>query len=319
MQSLFGKQTLHMNFLLILMSYRLQEETAKVEKCLLEGSFTEAIVNCFNTPKANAFDHNLLEPLQKLLRLSPPVAASLARPELFSGLLQKLNNKKAVIRLNLLRIVRSICDPNEQQANTIRRHGLFDAVQDLAEHDPAVLVRNMASELVKTSVEKEKENGSGGRIRYRRSSSYTPPSLPPALLGTPVTPTHKSRPSTSSTSSVFIDGSVTPRRTTHFNDNGDAVVYRPKSRDSPILARRTSVDSTNGTPGQKSRLPRTSILRSSRSSMAAPTLHDPGTGGKDNGLRTRSGSKASVESPARPPSSRRRYRPPSDAEVRWPS
>lgn len=308
---------------------RLQEETSKVERCLLDGSFTQAIVNCFNTPNANSFDHNLLEPLQKLLRLSPPVAASLAKRELFAGILQKLHNKKAVIRLNLLRIVRSICDPNEEHANTIRRHGLFGAIEELADHDPAVLVRNMASELVKTSLEEEKEsNGSGLHLRqnYGRSNSYTPPVLQPSILGTPLTPTHKSRPSTSSTSSGYIDGSVTPRRGNAglVLENGDSILYRPRSRDSPMITtRRSSNESTGGTPGQKSRLPRTSVLRASRSSMAAPTLRDTRdetatTPKKEGGgLRVRSGSKTSADVPR--PSSRRRPRLPSDAEVRWPS
>src|SRR6187402_1782091 len=123
------------------MYFRLQEETAKVEKFLLEGNFTEAIVQCFNAPRASAFDYNLLEPLQKLLRLSSPVASSLARPDLFSGILQKLNHKKAVVRLNLLRIVRSICDPSDEHAESIRGHSLFEAIQRLADNDNAVLVR----------------------------------------------------------------------------------------------------------------------------------------------------------------------------------
>ncbi|KAI9653493.1 MAG: hypothetical protein M1829_001286 [Trizodia sp. TS-e1964] len=126
----------------------LQEETAKVEEHLLSGDFTDAIVKCFNTSKANAFE-NLLEPLQKLLRLSLPVAHSLARPDLFSRILQKLSHNKAVVRLNLLRIVRSIFDASDGQAEVIWQYGLYEAIQKLAETDSAVLVRNMASELLK--------------------------------------------------------------------------------------------------------------------------------------------------------------------------
>ncbi|EDO01239.1 hypothetical protein SS1G_03713 [Sclerotinia sclerotiorum 1980 UF-70] len=116
----------------------LQEETARVEKALLEGSFTAMIVQCFAAPKANAFDYNLLEPLQKLLRLSSPIAGSLARTDLFTGILQKLTHKKAVVRLNLLRIVRSICDASGDEAESIRHHALFEVIQHLAENDSAV-------------------------------------------------------------------------------------------------------------------------------------------------------------------------------------
>ena len=150
----------------------LQEEMAKVEEHLLDGTFNEAIVKCFTTSKANAFE-NLLEPLQKLLRLSPLVAASLARPDLFSRILQKLRHHKAVIRLNLLRIVRSICDAqSDNQCELIRRHDLFEAIQRLAEYDSAVLVRNMADELVKSSLERSSQF-QGGR-RSSSSSGSTP-------------------------------------------------------------------------------------------------------------------------------------------------
>lgn len=168
---------------------RLQEETAKVEEHLLDGSFTRAIIKCFTTSKANAFE-NLLEPLQKLLRLSPPVALTLADPDLFYRILHKLQSNKAVVRLNLLRIIRSICDASDQQGDLITRCGLIETIQRLSEIDGAVLVRNMASELVKSSEMNDKIGSSGGRRRQgrRASSSTTPPSLA-SSLSVPQTPT----------------------------------------------------------------------------------------------------------------------------------
>ncbi|KAG0652041.1 Serine threonine-kinase sepH [Hyphodiscus hymeniophilus] len=294
----------------------LQEETAKVEKFLLEGNFTESIVQCFNAPKASAFDYNLLEPLQKLLRLSSPVAASLARPDLFSGILQKLNHKKAVVRLNLLRIVRSICDPGQGQADTIRDHKLFEAIQRLAEKDNAVLVRNMASELVKTSLEKDPDSGSSGRIRSsRRTSSYNPPGLHQAMSA-PLTPTHGSR---VSTSSAFIDGSVTPRRMAP--PNRSDILYRPKSRDGPQIQaqRKTSLEMAGS--ASKSRLPRTSMLRTSRSSMAAPALReDTSLARRDNLGQVREQTRPAISPPARGTApllnSKRRPRAPS-GDIKW--
>lgn len=271
---------------------RLQEETAKVEKCLLEGRFTEAIVKCFNAPKVGAFDYNLLEPLQKLLRLSSPVAAALARPDMFTGILQKLNHKKAVVRLNLLRIVRSICDPSDEVSDNIGSRGLFDAIHNLAESDNAVLVRNMASELVKYDLEKEQENGSGGRSRAgpmssRRKSSFTPPSLHQSISA-PMTPTHPRI----SAASAFIDGSVTPRRKAAPLNTGDSILYRPTSRDgSQVVVRKTSGGHSAAASASKSRLPRTSMLRPTRSSMAAPGLRDrdepPSSLQRESGLRIR--------------------------------
>lgn len=260
--------------------YRLQEETARVEKTLLEGNFTAMIVQCFAATKANAFDYNLLEPLQKLLRLSSPIAGSLARTDLFTGILQKLNHKKAVVRLNLLRIVRSICDASGDEAESIRHHSLFEVIQHLAENDSAVLVRNMASELVKFNLEKASENGSGSRssrLAPRRGSSFTPPSIQHSV-STPLTPTQASR---MSQTSAFIDGSVTPHRRSGIsinstaNSSTESIPYRPRTTEGTTsIMRRPSGDLTNGVPVAKSRLPRTSLLRPSRSSIAAPQLRD---------------------------------------------
>jgi hypothetical protein len=266
-----------------------------VEKCLLDGTFTEAIVACFNTPKANSFDVNLLEPLQKLLRLSPPVAASLARADMFTGILQKLNHKKAVVRLNFLRIVRSISDPHEERTLSIRSHDLFEAIESLAESDSAVLVRNMASELVKSTLEQANENGRAVRSRQSliRTSSYTPPTLQ-SSVSSPMTPTHGNR---ISQSSAFIDGSITPRRTK--TDMSD-ILYRPRSRDGPssLAGRRPSVmDISNTSSTSRSRLPRTS-LRPSKSSMAAPTIRDePSSTMKENGVRVAKAESKSTASP----------------------
>lgn len=284
---------------------------------MLEGNFTEAIVKCFTAHKASAFDYNLLEPLQKLLRLSSPVAASLARTDLFSGILQKLNHKKAVVRLNLLRIVRSICDPGDEEADSIRAHPLFYEVQRLAESDNAVLVRNMASELVKANLDTSPDSNSSGRSVTRPvRRTFTPPSLQHSMTA-PITPTHANRvPQTSS----FMDGSVTPRRL-QASSNGSDIVYRPRSRDGAQLqmTRRTSVDATGSMA--KSRLPRTSMLRGSRSSLAAVSTSDEPKSRRENGLKLREQSRSVAASPASSGtapqlSSRRKPRQPS-GEIKW--
>ena len=242
--------------------HRLQEETAKVEEHLLDGAFTEAIVKCFTTSKANAFE-NLLEPLQKLLRLSPPVAQSLARPDLFSRILQKLRHHKAVIRLNLLRIVRSICDSGDDHDELIRRHGLFEAIQRLAENDSAVLVRNMASELVKSSLEKEKQSGSAGRrqvLRRANSNSSSPPLTTSSSV--PSTPKH----GRSAQSTIYYDAREKRPR----NGMTGPISFRPTSREGGTSTGSIASNSSSGSSMGKSRLPRTSMPRLSRSVTAVP-------------------------------------------------
>ncbi|CAK7565925.1 MAG: Protein kinase of the Mitotic Exit Network [Sporothrix epigloea] len=194
----------------------LQEETAKVEAHLLnECRFKTAIVACFNTAKVNAFDPNLLEPLLKVLRLSPSLAADLTQAEMYSGVAQKLTHKKAVVRLNLLRLVRNIMDNSgadvevsSTRAGRMHLSLLFEAVQKLAEKDSAVLVRNLASELVRLHIDVPPETSTaamaanGGaspftanssRVRpsdaRRRAAVYPPPALQ-SSVSVPLTPTY---------------------------------------------------------------------------------------------------------------------------------
>jgi hypothetical protein len=169
----------------------LQEETARVEQHLLSGDFGKAIVDCFTNSEASpdAFE-NFLDPLQKMLRISPAIAATLAHPDLFTRTAQKLNTKKAVVKLNLLRIIKSICDANEERggATLIRVYGLHEAIERLKESDSAILVREMASELLNACEAGSRRSFEGARLRtgMRRASSsastITPPPMPPPSL-----------------------------------------------------------------------------------------------------------------------------------------
>lgn len=141
----------------------------------------------------------------------------------------------------------------------------------------------MAAELVRSTLEKEEQNSSDGRSRrasIRRTTSYTPPgqSNSPSV-STPLTPSRKTH------NTAFIEGSITPRRTMVSQAQGQHEVTRPRSRDGlamvPVSSRRHSVaaDLANGMQSgsslaTKSRLPRTSALRPSRPSTAAPMLRD---------------------------------------------
>lgn len=243
----------------------LQEETAKVENHLLEGKFTKAITSCFNMSKANSFDPGVLEPLIKVLRLSPALAASLAKSEMYCGLAQKLCHKKAQVRLNLLRLVRNIMDACESDngssmatASSGRQlRGLFEQIQLLAEKDPAVLVRNLASELLRSRLDPDgvanplglsgstsavggssssSSNGASvvatsSRSRSgprRTSSSYTPPALQPSASAPPITPTHHRQ---SQSAAAYIEVAATPRRSATLAAERDGSIFRPRSRD----------------------------------------------------------------------------------------
>ena len=105
------------------------------------------IIRAFATSKANSFE-NLLEPLFKLLRLSADFACLMAKPEVFQRLVERLRHPKAIVRLNLLRILRTICDVHPQRQGLIAQYDLFEAVEKLAENDKAVLVKELAKEIM---------------------------------------------------------------------------------------------------------------------------------------------------------------------------
>lgn len=222
------------------MSNRLQEETAKVEEHLLEGlfdgeTFADAVVKCLKLSKANAFE-NTLEPLQKLIRLSPQVASTFVRSDLFTRLRQKLNHSKAAVRLNLLRIVASICDSNEEQGGLLATYGLLDSIRNM-EHDPAILVRDMAGKLVRSS------EAFGVKRRpataRRQSVSHTPP----------IVFSNSSTPSTPSSNRIgqprgYLDSRETPRHPRN-SLSVSSLAMRPGSRDGSNPGLGSAVSSSN--------------------------------------------------------------------------
>lgn len=232
-------------------SCRLQEETAKVEEHLLDNrhdktSFTDAIVRCLALSKANSFE-NLLEPLQKLLRLSPPVASTLARPDLFSRLGQKLHHNKAAVRLNLLRIISSICDSTEQQGGLLATYGLLDAIREL-ENDPAILVRDMAGKLVQSSERSSNSLGLMRRPTSRRKSTSTP-SPNPFSGSTPSTPSSNRN----SQSRSFLETRETPRHSRNAL-SGSSFALRPGSRDGTTSSLGSALNGSAA--AARSRMPR---------------------------------------------------------------
>ncbi|KAI0012618.1 cell division control protein [Xylariaceae sp. FL0662B] len=328
----------------------LQEETAKVEGHLLNGKFTDAIISCFNTQKMNAFDPNLLEPLLKVLRLSPSLAASMAKSDMYLGIAQKLSHKKAVVRLNLLRVVRNILEAREtdyfSSPRVAQLRSLLEAVRTLAEKDSAVLVRNLASDLV-TNIDgnndqiippKSAPSTSAGSNRAGRRI-YTPPSLLSAT-SMPHTPTHASRPSQSS---AYIEVASSPKRTAvSMTHERDAAMNRPRSRDSPSSrpvsssSRRPSADAQaagSSTPG-KSRLPRNSSIyprsldsaiafrsnsvSSNKENVTSVSEESPRYSSRQSPSGYAGGSSSGAAGgPAATPGRQRRNRAPSEAKQKW--
>ncbi|KAI2627271.1 cell division control protein [Hypomontagnella submonticulosa] len=273
----------------------LQEETAKVEAHLLNGQFTDALISCFRT---QTFNDKFMEPLLKLIRLSPSLTASLAKPDMYSGIAQGLLSKKSDVRLrlDLLKFFRSILEAQETDYFTTRDGDhlrlLFNVIRTLAEKDSSILVRNLASDLVVSHIDdNSRQNGApppatgtstatstngSNRMRSGRRM-FTPPSLHNSS-SVPITPTHAAR---QSQSSGFVEVASSPKRSSALlaQERG-SMAYRPKSRDggSSIPLRRAATDiqhqGSSSSTG-RSRLPRNSGLYASRPSLntAATTSH----------------------------------------------
>ncbi|KAF8495720.1 kinase-like domain-containing protein [Russula emetica] len=84
---------------LILIPHRLQEETARVEDKLAKPKSLDAL-------------------------LTPPASQ---RPSFLRRITEKLGNSKAVVKLNLVRILRTVCDVHPNRALLVERYGIVTA------------------------------------------------------------------------------------------------------------------------------------------------------------------------------------------------
>ncbi|KAF9152571.1 hypothetical protein BG015_005058 [Linnemannia schmuckeri] len=134
----------------------LQDETADVEQILLQPSSLNLFVQAFLTAKANSFE-NILEPLYKIVRFSPSIARGIAVPPLFHRLLDRLAHPKAVVRSNLLRILRAIFEVHPERLQIVAKYGIARQVARIAAEDNAVLVKELAKEILDVFEESDSE------------------------------------------------------------------------------------------------------------------------------------------------------------------
>ncbi|WVQ96827.1 hypothetical protein IAU59_003934 [Kwoniella sp. CBS 9459] len=126
----------------------MQDETARVEDVLLDKSASDCLVKCFVHASGVSFE-GILDPFLKILRLSTSLTASIFHAPFYSRLADTLERStKAVIKLNLLRLTRVVCDAHPDRASLVARFGLVGIVEKLSRQDNAVLVRELAKEVL---------------------------------------------------------------------------------------------------------------------------------------------------------------------------
>lgn len=134
--------------------------------------------------------------------MSNGVTIGIAKSQFFQRVIDRMGHSKAVVRLNLLRIVRAVCEVHPNRAILVERYGIYEIVARLSKEDGAVLVRELAREIMPTLAPALKPtiprqgstpgNGAGvvGTPKYkkkvRRATSETlpvpRPPLPPATI-----------------------------------------------------------------------------------------------------------------------------------------
>ena len=195
--------------------------------------------------------------------------------EFFECVGPKLTSHKPAIRLNLLRIMGSICDATDEGGFLLEHFGLLDIIRDLQMSDSAVLVRSMAQELIRSCEEIDNvsmHSGSGGAAGGKRringanplrrtSASTTPPHLLERQMSMPVGPSSPQLGRAERNGLGFFDGTEgaslsgrlaqTPRRQRNgIGYIGSSGAIRPASRDSTSGIGRESSPAFNfPTPG----------------------------------------------------------------------
>ncbi|CEQ42898.1 SPOSA6832_04772, partial [Sporobolomyces salmonicolor] len=163
----------------------LQDEPARVEDCLLAPTAVESLVRLFCKTKSTTFE-NLLEPFHKILRASSTVASRLATQ---SGFVKRITerlatfpSKKAVVRLNLLRITKTIFDSLLDRRDKDKVVMILAGpVAKLANEDKAVLSRQLAKALAGefAAVKEDAKRSLAQRAMRRGASEGATPVGPP--------------------------------------------------------------------------------------------------------------------------------------------
>ena len=107
----------------------------------------------------------------KIFRLSTSVTSSISTTPFFRRLSDSLSAPhRAVVKLNLLRLARVVCDNHPDRETLVSRFDLARIVDRLAKQDDAILVRELAKEIYPSLLfgndppEYHVDTGSGGKM-----------------------------------------------------------------------------------------------------------------------------------------------------------
>lgn len=125
----------------------LADETKKVESVLHKPENVARLIALFSTAQSVSFV-NILEPMLKILYISVVVNRDLGAGGLVPVLLERLSHPNALVRVNLLKILKVIYEYHKKPKSMITEYKLYPIVRKLQKNDNAVLVQEMASQLL---------------------------------------------------------------------------------------------------------------------------------------------------------------------------
>lgn len=151
----------------------LQEEFAKVEDYLLNEKCATQLLDGLEGARGTFFDA-VLDPFQRIMRSSAALCGMLATTRLFQLIKKQLDVPRPMMRLNLLRLLRTILDCFPSKAILVRQMGLYETIRTLSESDDTVLVKELTKDLLNFSMPTEQDNQAPYMsARSRTSSSAT--------------------------------------------------------------------------------------------------------------------------------------------------
>ncbi|KAL8105624.1 hypothetical protein AgCh_029434 [Apium graveolens] len=126
----------------------------KVEQAMLRKDVVQKLVNFFQSCPQQHFLH-ILEPFLKIITKSSRIS-NLAAPDLMPLLISRLDDRDAMARLNLLKLIKAVYEHHPRPKQLIVANDLCEKIQNLIEEHQEgqssgghVLVKQMATSLLK--------------------------------------------------------------------------------------------------------------------------------------------------------------------------
>ena len=110
------------------------------------------------------------------------IALGIARSSFFKRIIERLSHKKALVRLNLLRILRIVLEYNPERKNIVQQYNISSTVEKLSVNDSAILVRELAKEMITLFTSPSSPTKTN---KYQRRSASDNTNQPNVLLPLP--------------------------------------------------------------------------------------------------------------------------------------